>query len=108
MKARTPDRIYCSQKEIEKAVRKETQIHLREEYDKISRDISYQALAVAFDCLNKEFGFGEKRLKRLKDLIEASFVAMELGVFGKKYDTLDVAKSLKKKFGIDFTKSMYD
>ena len=108
MKARTPDKIYCSHKAVEQAVRKERQIHLRNEYDKIVKDISYQTLAVVFDCLNKEFGFGEKRLKQLKNSVEESFILMDIGVFGRKYDTLDVVKSLKQKFGIDFEQSMYD
>lgn len=101
-------RIHCSQKEIEKAVRKETERQLEIEYDKIYRTVCYQTIAVVFDCLNQEFGFGEKRLKQLKNSIEESFMMMTNGVFGRTYNALDIVDKVKEKFGIDFTKSMYD
>lgn len=100
--------VHCSQKAVEKAVKKETERQLEIEYDKIYRTVCYQTLAVVFDCLNLEFGFGEKRLKQLKDSVEESFVFMTNGVFGRTYNALDIVEKMKEKFDIDFEKSMYD
>lgn len=72
-----------------------------------SKDIAYQAFAVCFAVLAKNYGFGKKRLHSLKDEIEMEFDLMEKGIFGKPYSTNDVVKMLKTKYDIDFEKSIY-
>ena len=105
---RATKRIYKTEKEIRKVCEKQVTEYLTKNYQKISRDGAFQMLAVAFVVLIKEFGFGTKRLKRLKDLIENEFMLMEKGICGRQYNTDDCKRHLKENYSIDFEESCYE
>ena len=100
-------RLMTSELEVREICKRETDAYLRENYDQIVRQAVYQTLAVVFFVLHRCFGFGGKRLHRLKDEIESEFVMMKTGVLGKKYDADDCTKFLKARYGIDFSESAY-
>ena len=101
-------RLMKSEREVEKICRKQVEEYLTENYEAISRSGAIQMLAAAFYVLHTEFGFGEKRLKRLKSLIEGLFVLMKVGVIGRKFNPEDCMKFLKEKLNIDFEESDYE
>lgn len=70
-------------------------------YDSVSKDCTYQALAVAFWTLHKKFGFGKQRLAKLKTEIEVMYY-LEEG------EIRNVQKILKDDFNIDFNESDID
>ena len=76
-------------------------------YPIISRDIAYQVMAVAFIVLNREYGFGKKRLNDVKDWIETEYFKMQESPCGVKYDPDDAVRICKERFGIDFYKSIF-
>ena len=74
--------------------------------DAVKDSVSQQMLAMAFWELHKEFGWGKKRLNRLKDLIEDEFVLMHKKPLGKEYSPLDV-RSWLKQYGVDLEETQY-
>lgn len=100
-------RVYTTKSQIRKVVQKEAERKTTEIYEKAMKDAVYQNMAVVFCVLYREYGFGGKRLRKLKNSVEAEYMAMKLGVLGKKYDTDDCRDFLKEKYGIDFEESMY-
>lgn len=73
-------------------------------YDVAKRDVSAQILAVFFTVMNKEHGWGKKRLEKLKSDVEAYFHLMQVGVFNKPFSPLDCIDYIKKEFNIDLDK----
>lgn len=73
-------------------------------YAEVKNDVANQVLAVFFTVLNKEFGFGKKRLLKVKEGVEANFAIMQQGVFGNKFTPVDCINYLKKEFDIDLDK----
>jgi NMD protein affecting ribosome stability and mRNA decay len=100
-------RVTKTQKEIEKICRAVVNKDLEERQDAIVQDAAYQALGVAFRVLARDYGFGRRRLAKLKDLIEAAFKLMQIGVLGKEYNAHHVLNYLKETYGIDFSESQY-
>lgn len=100
-------RVMKTQKEIEKICRTVVTKDLEECQDAIVQDAVHQALGVAFFILSRDYGFGRRRLAKLKDEIEAEFKLMQIGVLGKEYNALHVLSYLKETYGIDFTESQY-
>lgn len=74
--------------------------------DAVKDSVSQQILAMAFWELHKEFGWGKKRLNRLKNLIEDEFVLMHKKPLGKEYSPLDV-RSWLKQYGVDLEETQY-
>lgn len=74
-------------------------------YEEVKRDVSSQILAVFFTALNKDFGFGKKRLLQVKESVECYFALMQPGnIFGDSFSPLDCIAYIKDKFGIDIDK----
>ena len=100
-------RLMKSEKEVEKICRdlmnKASEEYLTENYPKIV----YGTIGVCMTVLNKQFGFGRKRLQKLKDEIEAEYVTMNAGICGRKYTSEDCLRYLKENYGIDFDESHY-
>lgn len=100
-------RLMKSEKEVRKICKdlmnKASAEYLAENYPKIV----YRAIGVCMTVLNKQFGFGAKRLQKLKDEIEAEYVTMNAGICGRKYTSDDCLKYLKENYGIDFDESHY-
>lgn len=70
-------------------------------YEEVEKDVIPQVMAVCFMELNKEFGFGEKRLKQFKRGITGLFAMMCSGVMGKPFTTVDCIDYIQKNFNID-------
>lgn len=100
-------RVLMTESQIRKIVKKESEIQTTKIYDAAVKDATYQAFAVCFIVLAKEFGFGAGRLGKLKNSIEAEYVSMCTGILGKPYGIDDVIKYLKEHYGIDFNESCY-
>ena len=77
-------------------------------YEKIEADCCYQAIAVTMWILHRDFGFGEERLKRLKNGIEDEYALMLEKPMGREYMPKDIMEWLKKRYGVDFDESQYD
>lgn len=73
-------------------------------YENVMKDVLPQFMAVCLCELSREFGFGEKRLRRFLDGIIAEFEVMNAGVLENKYSPLDCLKYLKEKYEIDVDK----
>lgn len=76
--------------------------------DEIIHNAAYQAMAVTFYILSRDYGFGKQRLANLKDAIEDEFSLMDIGILGKPYTTSHTINYLKDKFNIDFGVSKFD
>jgi hypothetical protein len=76
--------------------------------DEIIHNAAYQAMAVTFYILSRDYGFGKQRLANLKDAIEDEFYLMDIGILGKPYTTSHTINYLKDKFNIDFGVSKFD
>ena len=96
-------RVLRTDKDIKRIVQEE----VNRMYPAISRDICYQVLAVTFIVLNREYGFGKKRLNDVKDWIETEYFKMQESPCGVKYDPDDAVRICKERFGIDFYKSIF-
>lgn len=100
-------RVFKTESQIRRIVQDEAKRQTTQIYDAAIRDATYQAHAVMMCVLHREFGFGGDWLRKLKNSVEAEYMAMKLGVLGKSYDTDDCRDFLKKTYGIDFEESMY-
>ena len=75
--------------------------------DAVKTSVMTQTLSVAFWILHREYGFGAKRLQRLKNQIEDEFVLMAKKPLGKEYTPLDIRAALKEQYGVDFSETQY-
>lgn len=96
-------RVLRTEKEVKELVRQEVE----KAYPEISKDVAYQSFAMVFYILNKDYGFGRKRLLDLKDKIEDEYWKMEAKPCGISYNPDDIIRMCKEKFDIDFTVSQY-
>ena len=101
-------RLMKSETQVRAICKRETEKYLSEEYTKIYNDGAYASIATTFYLLSHDFGFGGRRLKKLKKLIEEENLLMNVGVLGKKYDALDVMEHLKTRYGIDLKASCFE
>ena len=66
-----------------------------------------QFMSVCMVELNKEFGFGEKRLRSVLDGVKDHFKLMDgVGILNHQYSTLDCLTYLKEKYGIDLDEEL--
>lgn len=99
-------RIITSQSEV-KRFAEEEYLRLRDTvYENVIKDVLPQFISVCMIILNRENGFGKKRLTKLLDSVKAEFKIMNCGIFGKNYDPLDCLEFLKNKYGIDVDKEL--
>ena len=94
-------RILTSEKAVRDKVREEYQKYKDEVYRDVMEDVIPQVLAVVLLTLNKDFGFGEKRLRRCISGMKSYFKLMNTEIFNRKITTLDCLKYLKDEYGID-------
>lgn len=91
--------------------RKELEERKDEMYKNVEKDCTNQALAVTFWALHKEFGFGKKRLARLRREVESLYLLMINSngeIMGNEFSPRNLQAGLKEKFGIDFDKSDFE
>ena len=91
----------------DREVKKLCQEEVAKRYEEISRDVAYQKFAMVFMVLNRDYGFGKKRVLDLKDKIEDEYWKMEAKPCGIDYTPEDVLRICKEKFDIDFNVSQF-
>lgn len=74
---------------------------VRELYNKIDEDISAQILALALVCLEINYGWKQRRLRKFVGNLHAMSDFANANVLGKSADTRVMVKHLKDKYGID-------
>lgn len=104
MKARL---ITIGESEIRQRVEEEYQKKKDQIYESVIQDVLPQFMSVCMVELNKEFGFGEKRLRSVLDGVKDHFKLMDgVGILNHQYSTLDCLTYLKEKYGIDLDKEL--
>lgn len=97
-------KMVLTKEDISKYLEEEWESKRDEVYASVKNDVANQILSVFFTVLHNDFGFGKKRLLKLKDNVEAQFLLMTVGIFGNPYTPVDCLNYLKKEFGIDLDK----
>lgn len=88
--------------EMKRSFEKEFNARAEEMFEIMKRDIIAQLMSTCMTALNKDFGFGKKRLQRFKNSTEALFVAMAAGeIFGKEFTTQNCINLMRERYGID-------
>lgn len=104
MKARL---ITIGESEIRQRVEEEYQKKKDQIYESVIQDVLPQFMSVCMVELNKEFGFGEKRLRSVLDGVKDHFKLMDgVGILNHQYSTLDCLTYLQEKYGIDLDKEL--
>ena len=104
MKARL---ITIGESEIRQRVEEEYQKKKDQIYESVIQDVLHQFMSVCMVELNKEFGFGEKRLRPVLDGVKDHFKLMDgVGILNHQYSTLDCLTYLQEKYGIDLDKEL--
>lgn len=99
MKARKPPDTYG---QIRREVAKETERRCAEIYAHAAAELIPQAMAVFLWTMQLNYGWGEKRLKKLvDDLHETDYLMEHPSRLHHKFDPLDCERELKEKYGID-------
>ena len=98
------NKMVLTKEDISKCLDEEWKERTDKIYEEVKSDVANQVLAVVFTSLNKDFGFGKKRLLKVKDSIEAYFKIMNEHLFYQQFSTLDCLEYLKSEFGIDLDK----
>ena len=90
--------------EIEKIVRK----MVDEKYLEISENVIKHFLAITLTVLDKEFGFGNVRLKRFLNSLDdiANFIMLD-DVLNKKVDINDFSEYIRNKHNINLDSKMF-
>ena len=100
MKARTP--FLAKRKDVEKEVLKEFQ---RQE-QQLAENFTIQTVANILYILEKQFGFGNKRLNAVVDGIDSLNAIQKQGILGETFDNLDLVRHFKDKYDIDLSKRL--
>lgn len=88
--------------ELRAAFEKEYNARAAAVFEECKRDIVAQLMATCMTELNKDFGFGKKRLQRFKRGTEALFIAMARdGILGRKFTTQNCIDVMRERYGID-------
>lgn len=98
------DKMVMTEEDIGKYLQEEWDTKVDEVYKSVKVDVSNQILAVFFTALHKDFGFGKKRLLKVKDSVESYFALMQTGIFNKPFSPIDCLNYLKEEFNIDLDK----
>ena len=97
--------VFNSYEEFQKAVAKEMDNQEPELFVKHANDLIPQAFAVFLWTMQLNYGWGEKRLKKLvEDLHETDYLMEHPSRLHHKFDPLDCERELKEKYGIDLRK----
>lgn len=87
----------------EKVVAEEYEKQAKQLYAEVGRDVVAQIMATCCTVLNKDYGFGQKRLSDFKQGVECLFKMMLTdGILGKPFTTLNCIEYMRDNFGIDF------
>lgn len=98
MKART--QYITNRSDVKKEVTKEFQYQEQQ----LAENFTYQTVANILYILEKQFGFGKKRLNTVFDAIDSLNTLQNQGVLGETFDNLDLIEYFNTKYDIDVTK----
>lgn len=98
------DKGFVTQYQVDRYLSEDWENRVNGVYANAKRDVSAQILAVFFTVMQKEHGWGKKRLMKLKGDVEAYFALMQQGVFNKSFTPVDCIDYIKEEFGIDLDK----
>ena len=102
MKSRYKDKYFTTVQDIKKAVKAECDANINAVYEEVKKDVASQIMAVCCMELNKEFGYGKKRLNRFYEGVNDLFKLMATdGIFGKEFTPINCIETLRDKYGID-------
>lgn len=96
------------QSQLNGKIREEIEQYRDDVYAAVEKDCTYQAIAVVMAVLHRSYGFGCKRLQRLKNEVEDEYALMLQNAMGSGYSPRDCQKWLKETYNIDFEVSIYD
>lgn len=100
-------KVTIGESEIRQRVEEEYQKKKDQIYESVIQDVLPQFMSVCMVELNKEFGFGEKRLRSVLDGVKDHFKLMDgVGILNHQYSTLDCLTYLQEKYGIDLDKEL--
>lgn len=91
----------------EEEIKRICQEEVEQRYEEISREAAYHSFAMVFFILNRDYGFGKKRLQNLKNDIECEYYTMQASPLGINYNSDDIMRIVKDKLGIDFSESQF-
>ena len=100
MKART--QYIVNRKDVEKEVVKE----FKRQEQELAETFTMQTVANILYILEKQFGFGNKRLNAVVDGIDSLNAIQKQGILGETFDNLDLVRHFKDKYDIDLSKRL--
>lgn len=100
MKVRT--QYIVNRSDVKKEVLKEFQ---RQE-QQLAENFTIQTVANILYILEKQFGFGKKRLNAVLDAIDSLNTLQSEGILGETFDNLDLFQHFKDKYNIDLSKRL--
>lgn len=102
MKSNYKKKCFYSVDDIDREVKKQWSARVDKVYDVVKQDVAAQILAVCMMELNKEFGFGYKRMMQFYHGVNGLIKIMSSdGMFGKDFTALDCIEYIKSEYGID-------
>ena len=102
MKARYKDKCFVTVEDIKREVKRECDAKINAVYEEVKSDVASQIMAVCCMELNKEFGYGKKRLNRFYEGVNDLLKLMATdGIFGKEFTPINCIETLRDKYGID-------
>ena len=102
MRSHYKDKYFTTVQDIKKAVKAECDAKIDAVYEEVKKDVASQIMAVCCMELNKEFGYGKKRLNRFYEGVNDLFKLMATdGILGKEFTPINCIEVLRDKYGID-------
>lgn len=94
--------VFKNYAEFQKAVAREIENQEPELFIKHANDLIPQAFAVFLWTMALNYGWGEKRLKKLvEDLHETDYLMEHPSRLHHRFDPIDCEREIKEKYGID-------
>ena len=102
MRSHYKDKYFTTFQDIKKAVKAECDANINAVYEEDKKDVASQIMAVCCMELNKEFGYGKKRLNKFYRGVNDLFKLMATdGILGKEFTPINCIEVLRDKYGID-------
>ena len=87
-------------------VKKEIVREFKRQEQQLAENFTIQTVANVLYILEKQFGFGKKRLSAVLDAIDSLNTLQNQGVLGETFDNLDLVQHFKDKYDIDLSKRL--
>ena len=100
MKART--QYITNRSDVKKEIVKE----FKRQEQQLAENFTIQTVANILYILEKQFGFGNKRLNAVVDGIDSLNSIQKQGILDETFDNLDLVRHFKDKYDIDLSKRL--